>query len=463
MPRIFRHHIHRHVLAQVAAEGAVVLASFFVSLHLDAVGFGTLPATRAWPLAPAVTSTALVLIALYLCELYDIQQDYGRRETALRLILAFAGAYVVIAATGYLAPVVRVPRSAYIVSFVLALSAAFFVRLTFAYLMNSTPGRRRLLLVGSGGAAQIIAQAVNGSHPRYEMVGCVDGQAAGGWLEREHVRILGTVEDLGRVSRAIQPDVIVVALTERRQSLPIPAILACKLEGIEVEDWPNFYEKLMGKIHLTELRPSWLIFSDGFKKSNVTLAVKRGMDVLLAVLGLVLTLPLFPLIALLIKRDSPGPVFYRQERLGKGGRIFRLIKFRSMRCDAESTTGPVWAGEHDPRVTRVGRVLRRARLDEVPQLINVLRGEMSVVGPRPERPAFVSQLQEKVPFYIHRLAMKPGVTGWAQVKYRYGSSVEDALEKLQYDLYYIKNLSVFLDLLILLQTVQIVLLGRGSR
>jgi exopolysaccharide biosynthesis polyprenyl glycosylphosphotransferase len=187
------------------------------------------------------------------------------------------------------------------------------------------------------------------------------------------------------------------------------------------------------------------------------------MDVLLAVLGLVLTLPLFPLIALLIKRDSPGPVFYRQERLGKGGRIFRLIKFRSMRCDAESTTGPVWAGEHDPRVTRVGRVLRRARLDEVPQLINVLRGEMSVVGPRPERPAFVSQLQEKVPFYIHRLAMKPGVTGWAQVKYRYGSSVEDALEKLQYDLYYIKNLSVFLDLLILLQTVQIVLLGRGSR
>jgi sugar transferase (PEP-CTERM system associated) len=404
-----------------------------------------------------------VLFALYLCELYDLPRDYGRRETALRLILALAGAYVVIAAVGYLAPILRVPRSAYVVSFVLALPAVFTVRLTSAHLISSTRRRRRLLLVGSGGAAQIITQAVNGSHPRYEMVGCVDRPGAGGWPQLDHVRILGTVEDLGRVSRAIRPDVIVVALTERRQSLPIPAILSCKLEGIEVEDWPNFYEKLMGKIHLTELRPSWLIFSDGFKKSNVTLAVKRAMDVLLAMVGLLLTLPLLPLLAALIRRDSPGPVFYRQERLGKGGRIFRLIKFRSMRCDAESTTGPVWAGEHDSRVTRVGRVLRRTRLDEVPQLINVLRGEMSLVGPRPERPAFVTQLQEKIPFYIHRLAMKPGVTGWAQVKYRYGSSVEDALEKLQYDLYYIKNRSVFLDLLILLHTVQVVLFGRGSR
>jgi sugar transferase (PEP-CTERM system associated) len=444
-------------------EGWILLASALVSLHFDPLG-GESVRPGFWPsLFKAVVLSLLVLMVLHLTQLYDLRRIYGRRELFLRLFLAFATAYILMAAAGYLGPALHLGRRAYALSFLLSFTAVFASRLILGHLLQNARNRRRLLLLGSGRPAQIIADAVNGTDPNYEMVGCVDGQPERIGQLLNGVRILGTVEDLSRVSQSSRPDVIVVALTERRQCLPLPAILECKLQGIKVEDWPNFYEELTGKILLTDLRPSWLIFSDGFSRSNVTMSVKRGMDFLLAALGLLVTLPLFPLIALLIKLDSPGPVFYRQERLGEGGTVFWLVKFRSMRNDAEAQTGPVWAGERDPRVTRVGRILRRTRLDELPQLMNVLRGEMSLVGPRPERPAFIRELQEKIPFYLHRLAVKPGLTGWAQVKYHYGSTVEDALEKLQYDFYYVKNLSIFLDLLILLHTLQVVLLGKGSR
>jgi exopolysaccharide biosynthesis polyprenyl glycosylphosphotransferase len=211
------------------------------------------------------------------------------------------------------------------------------------------------------------------------------------------------------------------------------------------------------------MRPSWLIFADGFVKTRLTRAVKRTIDLILAVAGLLLTLPLMGLIALAIRLDSRGPVLFRQERVGQGGRIFVLSKFRSMNADAEERSGPVWASAHDPRVTRIGRILRKTRLDELPQLIQILRGEMSFIGPRPERPEFVQLLQREVPFYMERLSVKPGLSGWAQVRCPYGASVEDALEKLQYDLYYVKNLSPFLDLLILFSTIQVVLFGRGAR
>ena len=464
MPRIFRHYVSYHLLALLVMEGWIVFASIFAGLQLDRLGLEAIPPGPGPALPKALALSFLVLTLLHLCQLYDLRRVFGRRELFLRLFLAFAGAYFVIAAVGYLAPAFRLGRRAYVLSFVLSFPTVFAIRLAYNHLVRSDRNRRRLLLLGSGRPAQIIAEAVNGSNPNYEMVGCVDGHPERIGQQLHGVKILGTVEDLGQVSRTARPDVIVVALTERRRALPLPAILECKLQGIEVEDWPNFYEQLTGKILLTELRPSWLIFSDGFKKSNITLAVKRGVDLLLAALGLLLSLPLFPFIALLIKLDSPGPVFYRQERLGQGGKAFRLLKFRSMRQDAEGETGPVRAGEHDPRrITRVGRLLRRSRLDELPQLINVLRGEMSVVGPRPEWIAYVAELQEKVPFYIHRLVVKPGITGWAQVKYRHGSSIEDSIEKLQYDFYYIKNLSIFLDLLILLQTLQVVLFAKGSR
>jgi len=254
----------------------------------------------------------------------------------------------------------------------------------------------------------------------------------------------------------------VVALAEMRRALPAEELLECRLRGINVEDFSTFYEKQTGKILVANLRPSWLIFSNGFVKTETTRVVKRAMDVGLSLIGLALSLPVMALVAAMVKLESKGPVLFRQPRVGERGRIFVLNKFRSMAVGAECN-GAVWAQAQDPRVTRVGRWLRRARLDELPQFWNVLVGDMSFVGPRPERPEFVGTLQQQIPFYMARHAVKPGITGWAQVRHHYAASVEDSMEKLQFDLYYIKNLSPLLDLVILLSTLQVVLFARGSR
>ncbi|MBI2562388.1 MAG: TIGR03013 family PEP-CTERM/XrtA system glycosyltransferase [candidate division NC10 bacterium] len=456
MLRIFRHYVSSRVMVLLGMEGGLIGISLFVA---QSVGLGLSEPS----LPQALVLSLLILLTLYLAQLYDADRFYGRRELLLRLTLAFAGAYLLMAALGYLITPLRLPRIPYLLSFLVALPVIFLVRIADHHLMRNARRQRRVLLLGSGRPARIIAETVNGANPKYEMVGCLDGHPARIGQAVNGVKILGSMGDLAHISTAMRPSVIVVAMTEQRGSFPLSTILECKFEGIEVEEWPSFYEKLTGKIVLTDLRPSWLVFSDGFRKRPLTLAMKRGMDMLLASVGLLFALPLFPLIAILVKVDSWGPVLLRQERVGQHGRIFSLLKFRSMRADAEQHSGPVWAQERDPRVTRVGRILRMTRLDEIPQLWNVLRGEMSLVGPRPERPGFVAQLQERIPFYAHRLSVKPGITGWAQVKYRYAATLEDASEKLQYDLYYIKNVSIFLDLLILLHTLQVVLLMNGSR
>lgn len=237
--------------------------------------------------------------------------------------------------------------------------------------------------------------------------------------------------------------------------------MACKLNGVEVIDAPSFYEQVTGKLLLEGINPSWIIFSDGFKVRTWHRIAKRITDILCALIGILATLPLLPFILLAIRLDSPGPFFYGQERVGEKEKNFVLYKFRTMRADAESETGAVWAQENDSRITRVGSILRKSRIDELPQFINVLRGDMSMVGPRPERPEFVGKLKEVIPYYSERHFVKPGVTGWAQVRYPYGASVEDALEKLRYDLYYIKHISLTFDLMIILETVQVVLFRRG--
>lgn len=274
--------------------------------------------------------------------------------------------------------------------------------------------------------------------------------------------IIGDYSEILSLCRKAKVDRIIVALDERRGKLPVEELLFCRLKGIRVDDGMAFTEDLAGKLSVENLHPSSLIFSDGFKSTAISRKVKRCLDVVASILGLTLSAPLSLLVALAIKLDSPGPILYRQERVGDDGRIFNLLKFRSMRVNAEEK-GPVWAKKKDERVTRVGRVIRKLRLDEVPQMINVLRGEMSFVGPRPERPFFVQQLKKEIPYYWQRQTVKPGITGWAQVRYPYGASKEDALEKLKYDLYYIKHMSVFFDILIILETIKTVILGRGSR
>jgi sugar transferase (PEP-CTERM system associated) len=334
-------------------------------------------------------------------------------------------------------------------------------RLFYSWVINVKQFRERLLILGASDIAwRIVTELRNGSTPGFDVLGVVAESDASSRGDLLGCRILGDLEDLGQISGAQQPDVIVVALSERRRAFPAKEILDCKLQGIRVEDWPTFYEKLSGKILIHNLRPSWLIFADGFARNRLMCIVKRLIDLLFAVFGVCVSLPLMALIAVLIKLDSSGPILFRQERVGKGGKVFILRKFRTMVADAEKDTGPVWAQTRDPRVTPLGKILRRTGMDELPQLFNVLKGDMSFVGPRPERPHFVADLERQIPYYRQRLAVQPGITGWAQVHYGYGATLADAIEKLQYDLYYIKNMSVFLDLLTILSTIHKVVFAK---
>ena len=278
-----------------------------------------------------------------------------------------------------------------------------------------------------------------------------------------NARVIGSYDQLLEIVRRERIDQIVIAMPDQRGKLPVEALLTCKMQGVHVEDGTTFYEKISGKIMLENLRPSWMIFSAGFSISPLLRLLKRLGDILLAGLGLVVAAPLLPVIAMLIKIESRGPAFFTQERVGQNGQLFVLIKFRSMYVDAEEASGPVYADANDPRITGVGRWLRCTRLDELPQLLNVLKGEMSFVGPRPERPFFVQLYTKEIPYYAQRLSVKPGITGWAQINYPYGATPEDAVEKLRLDLYYIKNMSLLLDLFIMLQTAKIAVLGQGAR
>jgi sugar transferase (PEP-CTERM system associated) len=274
--------------------------------------------------------------------------------------------------------------------------------------------------------------------------------------------IIGDYTQISSICKAEDVHRVIVAIDERRGKYPVDQLLSCRLKGIRVDDAITFTEDLAGKLSVENLRPRMLIFSNEFKHSALSRMIKRGLDIVFSALGLVFSLPVCLLIALAIKLDSPGSIFYQQERVGEDEKPFTLLKFRSMRANAEEN-GAVWAKTNDQRVTRVGRWIRKLRLDEIPQMINVLKGEMSVVGPRPERPVFTEQLKNEIPYYPQRHVIKPGITGWAQICFPYGASKEDALEKLRYDLYYIKHRSVYFDLMIMLGTVKVVLLGKGAR
>jgi sugar transferase (PEP-CTERM system associated) len=274
--------------------------------------------------------------------------------------------------------------------------------------------------------------------------------------------IIGGFNEISSICETARVDRIVIALDEKRGKFPTEQLLYCRMKGIRVDDGIDFTEQLAGKLSVENLLPSSLIFSDGFKRSAIFKRIKRLTDIIASLSGVILFSPLSLLISITIKMDTPGPIFYRQERVGEDGEIFEVLKYRSMRTNAEEN-GPVWAEGDDPRITWVGRVIRKLRLDEIPQMINVLKGEMSFVGPRPERPFFVEKLRNEIPFYSYRHSVKPGITGWAQIRYPYGASKEDALEKLKYDIFYIKHMSLLLDLMIISDTIKIMLLGKGAR
>ncbi|NLW80492.1 MAG: TIGR03013 family PEP-CTERM/XrtA system glycosyltransferase [Desulfovibrionales bacterium] len=319
---------------------------------------------------------------------------------------------------------------------------------------------KRVLVVGDGPLADQMETLARSRPARFALLGRVPCPSTllsdGGQQEKG-----GDAGRLLRMAQNFMVDYVVVSLTERRGFFPVAELLACKLAGIEVLDAPTFYERTQHKLLIENITPSWFIFSHGFRVTWFLRLIKRTMDIVLSVLGLLFFLPVLPIVAVAIKLDSPGPVLFRQVRVGQGDRPFTVLKFRTMRLNAESESGAVWCQKEDSRITRVGHVLRKTRLDEVPQLLNILKGDMSIVGPRPERPEFVENLKEIIPYYSERHYVKPGLSGWAQVSYPYGSSVEDAVEKLRYDLYYIKNISVTFDIYVIFRTIKVVLLGKG--
>ncbi len=455
MLRVFRHYIPHFPLILFAGDLAVLVAAFQVP-----------ELSETW-IAEGATLPRLVLVVvlaafvLNLGGLYDARIHMGRRELLARLLTCQVVVGLLVAAVGFAFPSLRLGRAAFLQIGAAATVGLIAWRVTWIGPFSHRRIRVRVLVLGTGAIGKVIAGLVETGARPFSIVGFLDDNPNAPETVPTPYALLGKIQDLPALVEETRPDLIVVAQMNRRGNFPAKALIDCRMRGIQVEDWPTFYEKETGKILVTDLRPSWLIFSDGFVKTPRTEIVKRLVDVALSLVGIVLALPVMGLVAAAVKLESRGPALFRQPRLGQNGRVFILNKFRSMQEDAERDTGPVWAQQRDPRVTRVGAVLRKTRLDELPQLFNVLIGDMSFIGPRPERPEFVYDLQKQIPFYMERLSVKPGITGWAQVKYQYGSSVEDALEKLQYDLYYIKNLSLFLDLLILISTIQVVLFARG--
>jgi sugar transferase (PEP-CTERM system associated) len=420
----------------------------------------------------AVIFVIAILFASHLMDTYDFSRNTKKREIFINTLLGAATAFFLLSITYYIDPTIVLGHG------ILLISIAIFALLQYGwhvvfYLVGRHNPRfcRRVLVLGTGPLASQVGEFCS-SHNRnfvlagYALCNCngtIENEKQGENIVVSHDLIVGNADDLMAATLQAQADVIVVALSERRGVFPLRDVLRCKLNGIEVMDAPSFYELVHGKLMLEHITPSWIIFSTGFRRPIYFSLCKRYIDIVLSLTGLFLTLPLFPIIALAIKFDSPGPVFFKQVRVGNKEKMFNLYKFRTMRQDAEEKSGAIWAAKNDPRVTKLGNLFRKSRIDEIPQLYNVLKGDMSFVGPRPERPEFVEKLKQVIPYYSKRHFIKPGLTGWAQVRYPYGSSVEDAIEKLRYDLFYIKNLSPFLDTLIFFETIKVVLFGRGGQ
>jgi sugar transferase (PEP-CTERM system associated) len=421
-----------------------------------------------WTLFLPKAAIAIVALqmSLYYGGLYDDAATLRSRTAfGLRLGQAVAAGTLVLALVYYLVPVFELPRR-------VLLTYLPFAVLTIAlwHTVHLWVGGREalsdvVLILGTGESAQQIAVEMLRRPPLgYRIAGFLGEHPREVGRQLIGPSVVGTSADLLSLVDQLRVSLVVVALDDRRGKMPVEELLECRMAGIRVEDAPSFFERLTGKIMVGNLRPSWLVFSQGFVAPRLLRASKRGIEFVGALVLLVLSAPILALAALVVKLESPGGVVYKQERVGERGKVFKLFKLRTMRADAEGNTGPVWASSGpDFRVTRIGRFLRKSRLDELPQLVNVLRGEMSFVGPRPERPHFVEQLRKVIPYYDQRHSVRPGITGWAQVKFGYGSTIEDSETKLQFDLYYLKNMSLLLDLAIVVDTAKVMVLGRGAR
>ena len=401
--------------------------------------------------------TALVLLCSHWLDLYDTSRLNTKGELYFRLLMVPGVLAFVLAGIAYVKPNYLLRGGASEVGLIILTFALFGWRIGFTWLVQLPILVERVYVLGTGDRAQRVVQGLRQNPEIGVEIASWTGKMEGAVTREAVAAHLMEVVEKQKVHR------VIVATPDRRGTIPMKELLELRMRGVQIEEATTWLEKISGKIEVENLYPSWLVFGRGFRRGSIFIVIRRALSILISLLGLILSLPLLPFIMLAIKLDSKGPVFYTQARVGKAGRVFKVVKFRTMRQDAEAASGPKWAGDHDPRVTRVGKFLRSSRLDEIPQLWCVLKGDMAFVGPRPERPEFIQWLSKEIPYYGIRHMVRPGLTGWAQVRYKYGSTVEDAREKLQYDLFYIKNASIGLDLLIMFQTVKTVLLRRGAQ
>ncbi len=398
---------------------------------------------------------------LYFFDLYDLSRITAPIDTATRIVQAFGAGCIVLAILYYTFPPLVISTRIFWICYVVICIVLMIWRTLYYLILEKRLFAQPVLIIGTKKISAAITAVIEDFQDSGYRIAAFIGDTPPRYNPND-IQLIPSSTPLLSVCESTGSKLVVVALDDRRGTMPVDDLLTCKVKGIHIEDGITFFEGLTGKILVENVNPAWLVFSEGFQFTRMSYLLKRAMDVVLSVLGLVATLPITIPIAILIKLDSPGPVFYLQERVGEKDRNFKVIKFRSMRTDAEKD-GAVWAMKNDTRVTRIGGFIRKVRIDEIPQFLNVLKGEMSFVGPRPERPVFVEKLTKTIPYYRLRHTVKPGITGWAQVCYPYGASEEDALRKLEYDLYYIKNQTLFIDLLIIFRTIKTVLFQKGSR
>ena len=452
------------LLLMASVEAIILYSSVYVA---GIAVFGSLESceTLVGPLAPrAATVSGIVMLSMVAMGLYQFHHRMRFREAATRVVVGVLAGSVVVGAAYWLIPAKLVTRDVALFALLYSIVLLLVVRYYFVRTVDRNVFRRRTLIYGDGVRAASIADLRRKADRRgFQIVGQIAPNCDS--ATNDEANSQGPVESIYEIADRTEADEIVVALDDRRGNLPIRELLDTRLRGVEVIDLMEFLERETGKIRVDLVNPGWLIFSSGFRATRFRKVSKRFVDLMASGTLLLAAWPVILLVAIAIKIEDGlrAPVFYRQERVGRRDRAFTVLKFRSMCEEAEVDGKAIWAQSEDDRITRVGKFLRVSRLDELPQILNVFKGEMSFVGPRPERPEFVEGLKERIPYYSERHTVAPGITGWAQLKYGYGASEEDAIEKLQYDLYYVKNHSLLLDLFIILQTVEVVLWGKGAR
>lgn len=460
MIKIFNHYFHKRTFLQIMLDLGLIVTTVLVSV------LSQLSEAKTTSFMVVITTLLLasgIVIINAVLGFYQRVNSWSSSQTRVRAGLSLCLSLMLVYGIYRLPSLQMNDEKLFLYAMV---SGVVLMLVHRTYVMFASPRamlRQRVLVYGSGERARLVGRSLKSSDPNVDLVGYYAGpneavSDVSGW------GLLSPEKSLTDIVAEMQVDEIVVALSERRGgSMPLRELLDCKLQGVRVVDIATHFEKTMGQIRRDSVTAGWLVFGDGFEQGLIRTIVKRFFDIVFATLLIFLALPVMLITGILILMESSGPILYLQERVGLNGRLFNVVKFRSMRTDAEKDGTPRWAEVSDNRVTPVGRFIRKLRIDELPQLFSVLKGDMSLVGPRPERPYFVDKLTHELAFYAVRQSVKPGVTGWAQVRYHYGASVDDSAEKLQYDLYYVKNHSLLLDVVVLFETVGVVLMGKGAQ